>query len=158
GEPAAAIDTAVAAIDDDALAVLAPALATCQLWYCEAATSGLSPAAQLGVLAAAVGAARTAGIDTSRPWHAQLQPLVARLHAARPAVRSRLRLVEAALADVPLAPLLAGAGALGPLGTLSARLAHPHDPDAIVLDYVDTDESAALLTLLALYETRSHAG
>ncbi|HET9625416.1 MAG TPA: methyltransferase, partial [Kofleriaceae bacterium] len=36
--------------------------------------------------------------------------------------------------------------------------AHPHDPDAIVLDYVDTDESAALLTLLALYETRSHAG
>jgi SAM-dependent methyltransferase len=159
GEPAAVVDAAVDAIDDDALAVLAPALATCQLWYCEAATSGLSPTAQLGVLAAAVGAARTAGIDVSRPWHAQLQPLVARLHGDSPAVRYRLRLVEAALAEAPLARLLAGSNdaRLSPLGALSSRLAHPHDPDAIVLDYVDTDESAALITLLALYETRSQA-
>jgi len=51
--------------------------------------------------------------------------------------------------------LLGGAGQLGPLGTLSARLAHATDPDAIVIDYVDTDESTALITLLALYETRS---
>jgi SAM-dependent methyltransferase len=28
-------------------------------------------------------------------------------------------------------------------------------PDAVVIDYVDTDESAALVTLLGLYETRS---
>ncbi|MDQ3300990.1 MAG: methyltransferase, partial [Myxococcota bacterium] len=41
------------------------------------------------------------------------------------------------------------------LGTLSARLAHPTDPDAIVIDYQDTDESSALVTLLGLYETRS---
>ena len=157
GEPAASVDAAVAAIGDAELAELAPALATCQLWYCEAATSGLSPAAQLGVLAAAVGAARGHGIDVSRPWHAQLQPLVGRLHGTSAAVRYRLRLVEAALAGTPLASLLAGTGRLGPLGALSTRLAHPHDADAIVIDYAETPESAALITLLALYETRSQA-
>jgi SAM-dependent methyltransferase len=155
GEPAAAVDAAVAALADPDLAVLAPALANCQLWYCEVATAGLPPQAQLGVLAAVVGAARALGVDISRPWHAQLRPLVARLHGPSPAVRYRLRLVEAALASIPTHTLLAGAVRLGPLGTLSARLAHPTDPDAIVIDYVDTDESAALVTLLALYETRS---
>ncbi|MEO7093527.1 MAG: methyltransferase, partial [Polyangiales bacterium] len=35
------------------------------------------------------------------------------------------------------------------------RLAHATDPDAIVIDYTDTAESAALVTLLGLYETRS---
>ena len=154
GEPPAAVDAAVAALGDNELAALAPALATCQLWYCEAATSGLSPAAQLGVLAAAVGAARTIGVDVSRPWHAQLRPLVARLHGDTSAVRYRLRLVEAALAATPLRTLLTGGASLGPLGTLSARLAHPTDPDAIVVDYLDTEESAALVTLLGLYETR----
>ncbi len=155
GEPAAAIDAAVGAIGDTELAALAPALATCQLWYCESATSGLSPAAQLGVLAAAVGAARTIGVDVSRPWHAQLRPLVARLHGDSSAVRYRLRLVEAALTALPIRTLLTGGASLGPLGTLSARLAHATDPDAIVIDYHDTEESSALVTLLGLYETRS---
>ncbi len=155
GEPAAAIDTAVGAIGDTEIAALAPALATCQLWYCESATSGLSPAAQLGVLAAAVGAARTIGVDVSRPWHAQLRPLVARLHGESSAVRYRLRLVEAALSTVSIRTLLTGGASLGPLGALSARLAHATDPDAIVIDYHDTDESSALVTLLGLYETRS---
>lgn len=162
GEPAEAVDDAIDAIGDTELAALAPALATCQLWYCEAATGGLSPAAQLAVLAAAVGAARRIGVDVSRPWHAQLRPLVARLHApaadtAPPAVRYRTRLLEAALGAVPLRALLTGTASTGPLGALSARLAHPTDTDAIVLDYVDTDESAALVTLLGLYETRSQA-
>lgn len=155
GEPASAVGDAVAAIGDTELDALAPALATCQLWYCESATSGLSPAAQLGVLAAAVGAARSIGVDVTRPWHAQLRPLVARLHGDSPAVRYRLRLVEAALAQVPIRTLLTGTATLGPLGTLSAKLAHPTDPDAIVVDYHDTEESAALVTLLGLYETRS---
>lgn len=155
GEPPGSVDEAVAAIGDTELAALAPALATCQLWYCEAATSGLSPAAQLRVLAAAVGAARAIGVDVARPWHAQLRPLVARLHGSSPAVRYRLRLVEAALAQVSIRTLLTGTTKLGPLGTLSAKLAHPTDPDAIVIDYHDTEESAALVTLLGLYETRS---
>jgi hypothetical protein len=155
GEPAAAVDAAVNAMDDADLAMLGPALQTCQLWYCEAATSGLSPAAQLGVLAAAVGAARKIGVDVTRPWHAQLRPLLARLSGDGSAVRYRLRLVEAALAHRPLRQLLGGQAGLGPLGTLSARLASSNDPDAVVIDYVDTDESAALVTLLGLYETRS---
>ncbi|HEY4177003.1 MAG TPA: methyltransferase [Kofleriaceae bacterium] len=155
GEPAEAVTAAVAAIGDTELAALAPALATCQLWYCESATSGLSPAAQLGVLAAAVGAARSLGVDVSRPWHAMLKPLVARLHGDSPAVRYRLRLVEAALAATPLRQLVTGSAHLGPLGALSSRLAHPTDADAIVIDYADSDESAALITLLGVYETRS---
>ena len=155
GEPAGAVDAAVAALGDTELAALAPALATCQLWYCESATSGLSPAAQLGVLAAAVGSAPTIGVDVSRPWHAQLRPLVARLHGDSSAVRYRLRLVEAALAATPIRTLVTGGASLGPLGTLSARLAHATDLDAIIVDYLDTDESAALITLLGLYETRS---
>jgi SAM-dependent methyltransferase len=155
GEPAAAVDAAIAELADAELELLAPALATCQLWYCEAATGGLSPPAQLRVLAAAVGAARAIGVDVSRPWHAQLQPLVGKLHGTSAAVRYRLRLVEAALAGTSIRTLLTGAGRIGPLGTLSARLAHPTDPDAIVIDYADTEESTALITLLALYETRS---
>ncbi|MDQ3340733.1 MAG: methyltransferase domain-containing protein [Myxococcota bacterium] len=155
GEPASAVDAAVAALGDTELAAFTPALAMCQLWYCESATSGLSPAAQLGVLAAAVGAARSVGVDVSRPWHAQLRPLVARLHGDSPAVRYRLRLVEAALAATPVRALLTGGASLGPLGTFSGRLAHPTDLDAIVVDYHDTEESAALVTLLGLYETRS---
>ncbi|HWO22693.1 MAG TPA: methyltransferase [Kofleriaceae bacterium] len=166
GEPAAAVDAAVDALGDTELEALAPALATCQLWYCETATSGLSPAAQLAVLAAAVGAARRIGVDVSRPWHAQLRPLIARLHGGGPGgageqsppdVRYRTRLVEAALGAVPIRALVTGTASTGPLGTLSARLAHPTDPDAIVIDYVDTAESAALVTLLGLYETRSQA-
>jgi SAM-dependent methyltransferase len=155
GEPAALVDDAVAAIGDTELATLAPALGTCQLWYCEAATSGLSPVAQLGVLAAAVGAARKMGVDVTRPWHAQLRPLVGRLAGDSSEARYRLRLVEAALAQRPIRELLAGGAMLGPLGTLSARLAAAGDPDAIVLDFTDTQESAALITLLGLYETRS---
>jgi SAM-dependent methyltransferase len=155
GEPAAAVDTAVAALSDPELAVLGPALQTCQLWYCESATSGLSPAAQLRLLAAAVGVAKQIGVDVRRPWHAQLRPLLARLAGNGAAVRYRLRLVEAALAQRPIAELLQGAASLGPLGTLSTKLASATDPDAIVIDYIDTDESAALVTLLGLYETRS---
>jgi len=155
GEPASLVDDAVAAIGETELAALAPALGTCQLWYCEAATSALSPVAQLGVLAAAVGAARAMGVDVSRPWHAQLGPLVGRLAGTGADARYRLRLVEAAVAQRPLRELLAGGATLGPLGTLSARLAAAGDPDAIVLDYNDTPESTALITLLGLYETRS---
>ncbi|HEY1813104.1 MAG TPA: methyltransferase [Kofleriaceae bacterium] len=143
---------AVAAIGDTELAALAPALATCQLWYCEAATGGISAGAQLGVIAAAIGAARRMGIDVSRPWHAQLRPLAARLAGDDAETRYRRRLVEAALAQRSLRELLAGGASLGPLGTLSAKIA---SDAAIAVDYVDTAESSALVTLLALYETRS---
>jgi len=155
GEPAAAVDAAVAAISDAELAALAPALNTCQLWYCESATSGLVPSAQLRVLAAAVGAAKQFGVDVTRPWHAQLRPLLARLYGDSPSVRYRLRLVETALGQRSIGELLAGDANTGPLGTLSTRLATTSNPDAVVIDYIDTAESAALVTLLGLYETRA---
>ncbi len=155
GESAAAVDAAVSTLTDTELASLGAALNTCQLWYCESATSGLSPAAQLGVLAAAVGAARRVGVNTARPWHAQLRPLLARLCGDSPNVRYRLRLVEAALARRSISELLLGEPMLGPLGSVSGRLASVTDPDAIVFDFIGTDESEALITLLGLYETRS---
>lgn len=155
GEPAAAIDAAVSTLGDAELAQLGPALQTCQLWYCESATSGLSPAGQLRLIAAAVGAAKQIGVNTQRPWHAQLRPLIARLTGESAATRYRLRLVEAALAQRSFGELLAGSASLGPLGTLSMKLASATDPDAVVIDYIDTEESAALVTLLGLYETRS---
>ncbi len=157
GEPVGAIEAAVAQLDDFALDTLARALATCQLWYCEAATSPLSPAAQLAVLAVAIGAAHTHGVDTQRPWHAQLRPLVARLAGDAPAVRYRIRLVETALARHSIHDLLAGRADLGPLGAITTRLASTTVPDAVVIDVTDSDESAALLTLLGIYEQRSQA-
>lgn len=154
GEPATAVEAAVAALGDTEVAGFG-ALQTCQLWYCESATSGLSPAAQLGVIALAIGAAKKIGVDVAKPWHAQMRPLLARLRGDSAAVRYRLRLVEAALAQRTFGELLAGDANLGLLGTLSARLASATDPDAIVLDFIESEESAALVTLLGLYETRS---
>ena len=149
GEPAAAVDAAVDALAEPELAVLAPALATCQLWYCEAALATLSPRTQLAVLAAAVGAARACGVEVERPWHAQLRPLVGKL------VGYRARLVEAALAHSTIRDSLVGNAKLGPLGAIAGKLSAQRD--AIVVDYVDTEESAALVTLLGVYETRSSA-
>ncbi len=160
GEPAAAVASAVAAIGDTELAARAPALATCQLWYCEAALSALSPSAQLAVIAAAVGEARKHGIDVARPWHAQLQPLVTRLHGDAPATRYRLRLIEAALAARSIRELLTGSAGLGPLGAMSATLSATTaqaPANAVVIDFAASPEADALITLLPIYETRSQA-
>ena len=111
------------------------------------------------MLAAAVGAARKHRIDVVQPWHAQLQPLVARLHGDAPATRYRLRLVEAALAGRSIRELVTGSAGLGPLGTMSATLstsAH-HAPNAVVIDFAASAEADALITLLPIYETRSQA-
>ena len=156
GEPRAAVEAAVAALADDEAIALGEALRLCQLWYCEAATGELSPAAQLRVLAWVAGAARRAGgngVHFDHPWHAQLQPLVERLHGAGAEARYRRRLVEAALAGRSVAELLAG-GPVGPLGTLVTELG---GGAAIAVDYRDSDEAAALVRLLSIYETKSSA-
>ena len=157
GEPRAAVEAAVAALADDEAIALGEALRLCQLWYCEAATGELSPAAQLRVLAWVAGAARRAGgngVHFDHPWHAQLQPLVERLHGADAVPRYRRRLVEAALGRHAPRDLMAMAAGLGPLGAFETRLG---DGEAIVVDYRDSDEAAALVRLLAIYETRSSA-
>src|SRR6185436_19025348 len=59
------------------------------------------------------------------------------------------------LARRSISELLSGEPVLGPLGSVKAKLASATDPDAIVIDFLDTEETAALITLLGLYETRS---
>lgn len=154
GEPATAVDDALAALAPGERDALQAALATCQLWYCEAATAALSPTAQLKVLAAACGAARRTGVTPGSAWHAQLGPLVARLHGSDARTRYRVRTVEAALAKAQVADLLAGAALPGPLGVFAAALGHDQ---AVRLDWQASDEAEALVTLLSIYETKSSA-
>jgi SAM-dependent methyltransferase len=157
GEPRADVEAAVAALGDAEAIALATALRPCQLWYCEAATGELSPSAQIAVLAAVAGAARAAalsrGVGLDRPWHAVLQPLVARLHGGGGEARYRRRLVEAAVAGRAIGELLDGS-AVGPLGTLVTEIG---GGAAIAVDYRDSEEAAALVRLLAIYETKSSA-
>jgi SAM-dependent methyltransferase len=129
------VELAVAALSARDADQLAHDLATCQLWYCEAATGQLRPDAQLRVLAAACAEARRLGIDTSRAWHAQLEPLITPL-----ASRYRRRLVEA---DAP-ALIAATATALD------------QDP-GVSIALRESEEATALLTLLAIYETKASA-
>jgi SAM-dependent methyltransferase len=138
GEARADVDGAVASLTDEAAVALERGLAGCQLWYCESATGLLTPAAQLGVLATVCAAARNGGIDLARPWHAQLQPLVAMLGGTDAKARYRRRLVESGRA----------------LGTFESELGGAR---AIVVDYHDSEEAAALVTLLAIYEKKSSA-
>lgn len=157
GEPPGAVDDALASLTADERAGLAARLATCQLWYAEAATASLSPLGQLKVLAAACGAATAAGVPPDAPWHAQLAALVPRLHGDAARTRYRVRTVEASLARATVAELLAASarpGALGPLGAIAATLGHDH---AVRLDWHASDEADALVTLLSIYETKSSA-
>ncbi len=147
GEPRAAVDAAVAALSDAEAARLAALLRCCQLWYFEAATGGLSAEAALAVLRIGVDAAAAEpGIDTEEPYHVSLQPLVAMLHGDDARVRYRQRLVEAMLGGE--APRAAG------LGTFTTRIG---GQPAIALGFADSEEAAALLTLLAIYERKSSA-
>jgi len=155
GEPRADVEVVVAALGDDEAGDLAAALATCQLWYCEAATGALGPATQLRLLAAACGDARRLGVDRARPWHAQLQPLVARLGVDTGVARYRRRLVDAVLGRASVAGLLAGTPDATAVITAAAT-ALGKDP-GIAVDLRETDEAAALLTLLPIYERKSTA-
>ncbi len=154
GEPRAETEAAIAGLDDATVLALGRALAGCQLWYCEAATAALSPGAQLRVLAAAAGAARRAGVDVTRSWHAQLQPLIARLGGDAPHARYRVRLAEAILGPLDVGQLLDGGDGLQLLGTVEARLG---GDAAVVVELKDSDEASALLTLLSIYERKSSA-
>ena len=154
GEARADVDGAIAALGDDEAIALERALAACQLWYCEAATAQLAPAAQLAVLAAVCGAARAASIELARPWHAQLHALVDALGGDGAAARYRRRLVETTLARARVGELLRGAAPAGALGTFESELGGAR---AMRVDYRDSDEAAALIALCAIYEKKSSA-
>ena len=117
--------------------------------------SGLSPP-RSSACSRPRSAPRARSASTSaRPWHAQLRPLVARLprrrrpRCATGSASSRPRSPRSPIRSCSPAPRASARSA-----RISARLAHATDPDAIVIDYADTDEAPALVTLLALYETR----
>ncbi|HTM19398.1 MAG TPA: hypothetical protein VL172_02785, partial [Kofleriaceae bacterium] len=147
GEPRAAVEGAVAGLSDAEVARLAGLLRCCQLWYFEAATGGLSAEAALAVLRIGVDAAAAEGtVDTTAPYHVSLQPLVALLHGDAPRVRYRQRLIEAMLSGE--SPRAHG------LGSFTTRIG---GSPAIALGFAESDEAAALLTLLAIYERKSSA-
>ncbi len=165
GEPITAIESAVDAASPRSLETLGRLLRTCQLWYAEAATAGLSASAQLKLLALAARTAEaSAEIDTDALWHLTLQPLVSKLNPdATSAAHYRARLVETILSPHDLDELLSGptSAALDwvsatdtGLGTFETRMG---GSAAMVLDFRDSDETGALLTLLPIYERKSAA-
>ncbi|MBP9086956.1 MAG: methyltransferase [Kofleriaceae bacterium] len=155
GEALADIETSCLRLlgaDATATSAFTNAFAQCQLWYCEAALAELTPAAHLTLLAAAVGVAHVAGIDTTRSWHVNFARLVAPLNGSLPRARYRLRLLETSLARCTLGDALAGTASLTPLGALAGTIG---GQQALWFELDDGEEGGALLTLLAIYERKS---
>lgn len=155
GEPREETDRALAALAPAAAERLAAVLAPCQLWYAESGTAALTPEGQLKVLA--IGAVAAAARAPGRTANVSLEPLVARLHrgAGDPAVPYRVRLVEALLHALPVDAVLEGKGlAAGALGAFETDIG---GGAAVALDFEESAEARALLTLLPIYETKSSA-
>lgn len=165
GEPISECRLAIAELDDQQANALAALWRSCQLWYAESATSALSALAQLKVLTLGMKAAAVhADIDTTRPYHLSLQPLVRPLYESGDAKTPyRIRLIETLLSQVSLADILTGhdrATALhqGPdSGALATFPAAIGGSTAIALGLEESEEAAALLTLLSIYETKNSA-
>jgi len=157
GEPRAETERAVEGLAPETTLRLSSLLASCQLWYAEAASAALSPLGQAKVLAIGAASARAARPSPEVTLDVSLEPLVAKLHRASgdPAVSYRVRLLEALLAATPLEALLDGAGlTAGALGAFETEIG---GGAAIALDYEESAEARALLTLLPIYETKSSA-
>ena len=157
GEPRAEIERAVERLTAGAAARLSALLRICQLWYAEAGTSALSPEGQLKVLALGIAAAaRRPGVDVGRPYHVSLLPLVGKLHrgGGDGTVPYRVRLVEALLGPLSVEQLLDGAAPAAALGTFDLEIGGTR---AVALAFEESEEAAALLTLLPIYEKKSSA-
>jgi SAM-dependent methyltransferase len=160
GEPRAHVAHAVAALPEEAASRLVQLFRSCQLWYAEAATAGLSPEAQLKVLAIGMRAAEASpGVSTNRPFHLSLLPLVPKLRGgADRSVPYRLRLIETMLAPLSARAILDGDLTLrsgsSPLGTFETEIG---GTAAVGLSFEESEEAEALLTLLPIYETKSSA-
>jgi len=138
--------------DRTATAEFAAAFAQCQLWYCEAALAALSPAAHLLVLAAAVGVAQRAGVDTGVHWHVNFARIINALDASTARGRYRIRLLETSLSTWTLTTALRAESPLAPLGALTGRIG---SEQAVWFELDDGEEGGALITLLAIYERKS---
>jgi SAM-dependent methyltransferase len=169
GEPRSEVERAVAAVPEASLEALLSRMACCQFWYAEAATAGLSPGAQLKLLALGMraGDARpkrpspspSAPTSPARPapFNVNLLPLVKLLHpGVDRAVGYRLRLIETLLDPIPVAQILEDGPAALPsgLGTFDGEIGGSF---AVSLHFAESAETEALLVLLPIYEQKSSA-
>jgi SAM-dependent methyltransferase len=158
GEPVEETERMVASLSPATIDHLSRLFARCQLWYAEAGTGSLSPEAQLTILATGMKVAEDeASVDTTRPFHVSLLPLVSRIgEMADRAVDYRRRLMEAALARISIDDLVAGRTA-PPKDAVMALVTQIGRASAIAIDSEESDEAKALLTLLPIYERKSSA-
>src|SRR5215208_3997622 len=160
GEPGDAVRELLGRLPDADVDRLAALVDRCQFWYAESGTSALSAEAQLKLLA--LGMARAAAATDERDpgalYHLTCLPLVPALGAGGdPAVPYRARLLETLLAPSGLSDILRGAPVgddASPLGSVSAVIG---GEQAVRLVFRESAETAALLTLLPIYERKSSA-
>ncbi len=138
--------------DRAATAEFTAAFAQCQLWYCEAALAALAPATHLLLLAAAVGVAQRAGVDTGVHWHVNFARIITALDATTARGRYRIRLLETSLSTWTLTAALRAEAPLAPLGAITGRIG---SEQAVWFELDDGEEGGALITLLAIYERKS---
>ncbi len=158
GEPAteslkATQDLSAAAVD-----TVVGLMCRCQFWYVEAATSALSPSAQLRLLLCSLmQAQRDPKIDTDAMFHVTFIPLVRDLDRREdPAAAYRVRLIEALLRRLDIEAICAGADPMpdDALGSFEVELG---GYQAHAVRFEASAETQALLTLLPAYEKKSSA-
>lgn len=127
----------------------------CRVWYAEPTIAALSLEASLRLLLHLVGAAHKASIDTTRAWHLDLLALVPELRDRAGAPRRYpVRLLETLLLATKVEDLVVGkleGGALISLGSTKGG------EEALAVHFSKTEEAAALLTLLGIYERKASA-
>lgn len=158
GEPIEELEALVASLDPMVVERLCDLLSRCQLWYAESGTGALSARAQLILLAIGLHAAEEAPeIDTTRPFHLSLLPLVGRLgEIADRAVGYRRRLMETALSKTTVRGALDGSARL-PRDAVVTLRTEIGQASAIAVTSEESEEARALLTLLPIYERKSSA-
>jgi SAM-dependent methyltransferase len=130
-------------------------MARCRVWYAEAALGGLTLDATVRLLLLLTGAAIGAGVELHGAWHLDLLGVVSELrdHDGAPR-RYPLRLLETVLEATTLDALHAGTLAGGPLISLPSTKG---GEQALVVTFAKSEEAAALLSLLAIYEQKASA-
>jgi SAM-dependent methyltransferase len=169
GEPLHAISDNLSTLSPQTLAAINGWLSRCQFWYAEAATAALSPSAQLKVFILTMQAA-AADAPPTAPFNVNFLPLVRKLNpSADLAASYRVRLLEALLS--PLDPdalcrgdhptLLSDASSSltspTPTNILGSFRSLGTGEDTLLIDFEESAEARALLTLLPIYEAKSSA-